>query len=54
MRLRHEFFGLKIATWNVNSIKARLDPALAWLAQAKPDVVCLQEIKCVEIGRAHV
>jgi len=37
---------MKIATWNVNSIRARLEPALAWLNQAKPDVVCLQEIKC--------
>jgi exodeoxyribonuclease-3 len=35
-----------IATWNVNSIKARLQTVLAWLDEAKPDVVCLQEIKC--------
>ena len=39
---------MKIATWNVNSIKVRLDAALAWLQQAKPDVVALQEIKCVD------
>jgi exodeoxyribonuclease-3 len=39
---------LKIATWNVNSVKARLEPALAWLKDAKPDVVCLQEIKTVD------
>ena len=39
---------MKIATWNVNSIKARLDPALAWLKEANPDVVCLQEIKTVD------
>ena len=39
---------MKIASWNVNSIRARLEPALAWLNQAKPDVVCLQEIKCVD------
>jgi exodeoxyribonuclease-3 len=38
---------MKIASWNVNSIKARLEPALAWLKAANPDVVCLQEIKCV-------
>ncbi len=37
---------MKIVTWNVNSIKAHLDAAKAWLAEAKPDVVCLQEIKC--------
>ncbi|HVV26733.1 MAG TPA: exodeoxyribonuclease III [Rhizomicrobium sp.] len=37
---------MKIATWNVNSIKVRLETALAWLKQAQPDVVALQEIKC--------
>ena len=37
---------MQIATWNVNSIKARTDAALAWLKEASPDVVCLQEIKC--------
>ena len=41
---------MKIATWNVNSVKARLEPALAWLKDAKPDVVCLQEIKTVDEG----
>jgi len=39
---------VKIATWNVNSVKARLEPALAWLKQANPDVVALQEIKTVD------
>jgi exodeoxyribonuclease-3 len=39
---------MKIATWNVNSVKARLEPALAWLRAANPDVVCLQEIKCTD------
>ena len=37
---------MKIATWNVNSVKARLEAATAWLTDAAPDVVCLQEIKC--------
>lgn len=37
---------MKIATWNVNSIKARLDNAIAWLRDAKPDIACLQELKC--------
>jgi exodeoxyribonuclease-3 len=41
---------MKIATWNVNSIKARLEPALAWIKQAEPDVLCLQEIKTVDEG----
>jgi exodeoxyribonuclease III len=36
---------LKIATFNVNGINRRLPKLLAWLAEAKPDVVCLQELK---------
>lgn len=36
---------MKIATWNVNSIRARLERLLAWLEAAAPDVVCLQELK---------
>jgi exodeoxyribonuclease-3 len=39
---------LRIATWNVNSIKAHMEQALRWLKEAAPDVVCLQEIKCEE------
>ena len=39
---------LTIATWNVNSIKARLANATAWLEEAKPDIALLQEIKCVD------
>ena len=39
---------MKIATWNINSIKARRANAEAWLAKARPDIVCLQEIKCVD------
>jgi exodeoxyribonuclease-3 len=39
---------MKIATWNVNSVKARLDAARTWLAEASPDVVCLQEIKTTD------
>ena len=39
---------MRIATWNVNSIKQRLDPLLAWLAESAPDVVCLQETKCID------
>ena len=39
---------IKIATWNVNSIKARLPVAMQWLKQFQPDVVLLQEIKCVD------
>lgn len=36
---------VKIATYNVNGIKARLPRLLEWLAEARPDVVCLQELK---------
>lgn len=36
---------MRIATWNVNSIRARLPRLLAWLAEAHPDVLCLQETK---------
>jgi exodeoxyribonuclease III len=36
---------MRIATWNVNSVTARLPRLVQWLAQAKPDVVCLQETK---------
>jgi exodeoxyribonuclease-3 len=44
--LLDRLIGLKVATWNVNSIKIRLPLLLAWLDEAQPDVVCLQEIKC--------
>ncbi len=37
---------MRIATWNVNSVRLRLDNTLAWLAERQPDLVCLQEIKC--------
>lgn len=39
---------MKIATWNVNSIKMRLGHVLNWLREAQPDILLLQEIKCVE------
>ena len=41
---------LTVASWNVNSIKARLPNVLDWLKEAAPDVVCLQEIKTVDEG----
>jgi exodeoxyribonuclease-3 len=37
---------MRLATWNVNSVRARLPRLLDWLATTKPDVVCLQETKC--------
>jgi exodeoxyribonuclease-3 len=39
---------MKIATWNVNSVNARLETVLRWFEEAAPDVACLQEIKCVD------
>src|SRR5579862_9292418 len=38
---------VKIATWNVNSVKVRLPHLLDYLKSAQPDVLCLQEIKCL-------
>ena len=37
---------MKLATWNVNSLRVRLPHLLEWLAGNSPDVVCLQETKC--------
>ncbi len=37
---------MRLATWNVNSVKARLPRLLDWLAATRPDVLCLQETKC--------
>ena len=39
---------MKIATWNINSLRKRLDRLLIWLGTAQPDVVCLQETKCTD------
>lgn len=37
-----------VATWNVNSVRARLPRLVAWLARRQPDIVCLQETKVVD------
>jgi exodeoxyribonuclease-3 len=39
---------MRIATWNVNSINARLATVERWVAQEQPDVLCMQELKCVD------
>src|ERR1700682_4853718 len=39
---------MRIATWNVNSVKQRMDNLTAWLSERQPDIVCLQETKCVD------
>ncbi|NNC36593.1 MAG: exodeoxyribonuclease III [Acidimicrobiales bacterium] len=41
---------MDIASWNVNSIKARTHAVTQWLDEAKPDIACLQEIKTVDEG----
>lgn len=44
---------MKIASWNVNSLKVRLPHLLDWLRSAQPDVVALQEIKLVDADFPH-
>jgi exodeoxyribonuclease-3 len=39
---------MKIATFNINNVNRRLPNLLQWLAEAEPDVVCLQELKCTD------
>jgi exodeoxyribonuclease-3 len=39
---------MKIATWNINGVKARLENLLLWLKESDPDIACLQEIKSVD------
>jgi exodeoxyribonuclease III len=41
---------VKLATWNINSIRAREERLLTWLGQEKPDVLCLQETKVEDAG----
>ncbi len=39
---------MRVATWNVNSVRQRTQALVAYLREVKPDVLCLQELKCVE------
>lgn len=39
---------MQIATFNINNINRRLPSLLAWLAEAKPDIACVQELKCTD------
>jgi len=39
---------MQIYTWNVAGLRARIDTITAWLKQIKPDIVCFQEVKCIE------
>ena len=47
---RGEWRQMKIATWNINGVKARIEQLKAWLASPGADIVCLQEIKSVDEG----
>ncbi len=40
--------GVQIATWNINSVRTRLDNLLRYLREVEPDVLCLQELKCTD------
>src|SRR3954453_15229677 len=39
---------MKLATFNVNGIRARLPRLIEWLDREKPDIACLQELKCAD------
>jgi exodeoxyribonuclease-3 len=39
---------MKVYSWNINSIRARLERFVEWLQSRQPDVVCLQELKCTD------
>lgn len=41
---------MKIATWNINGVKARIETLRDWLTESAPDIACLQEIKSVDEG----
>jgi len=45
---------MRLATWNVNSVTARLPRLVDWLDQVRPDVVCLQETKVAQFPSAEV
>ena len=41
---------MRLATWNINGVRARIEGLTAWLRETNPDVVCLQEIKTLDEG----
>ncbi|MBT1154273.1 exodeoxyribonuclease III [Aminobacter anthyllidis] len=41
---------MKIVTWNINGVRARIENLVHWLKESDPDIVCLQEIKTVDEG----
>ena len=53
-RRRGSLAGVRIATWNVNSVKQRMPRLMPWLEQRRPDVVCLQETKLADAAFADL
>lgn len=45
MKIQYDMSPMRIATWNVNSLKVRLPQVLDWLVKHRPDALCLQELK---------
>lgn len=45
---------MRVATWNVNSLKARMDRVPEWLSYAEPDILCLQETKLSDAAFPHM
>ena len=45
---------MRIATWNINGVKARQGVLMKWLEDNSPDIVCLQEIKIVDEDFPHL
>src|ERR1700709_2500204 len=39
---------LKLSTWNINSVRLRIDLVAKFIKSVRPDVLCLQEIKCID------
>ena len=44
---------IRLATWNVNSLKARLERVTEWIEDVQPDVLCLQETKMADVRTTH-
>ena len=45
---------VQITTWNVNSVRTRLDQVLSWLDREQPDLLCLQETKVDDLSLIHI
>src|SRR5580658_3713716 len=44
---------MKLATWNINSVRARTERLVAWLGRVQPEIACLQELKVEDAGFPH-